>query len=854
MPEKIQPAQSPNIKRGMRPFTLQRKFLMGVGFIFLFFCFIFAFLIYRHEKILLEEAARAKSRMVMAAVEATRGYVREVLRPKMYEVMGKDGFVLEAMSTSYVGRAVMDRFKETLPEYQYRRVALHARNPVSKPYPFETQMITFFTEHPNQEEWQGMVKIAGRSHFVHARPVYFTESCMHCHGHPDDAPQALLDMYGRERGFGQKPGKIAGVNAVNIPVDIALAKSKERAYSFFGVSLICLSLLYVLICFFFNRVVVHNLRYLLEIFRESLRSDEEVQLLKEAEAKDEIGELTAAAQVMAGHLRNTRQQLEEYARNLEVMVAERTKALRESEKRLQDKVTARNRELQGLNTIAELITRAVKLADILPRVLQQTLNLIPTRGAALYLLRDNPSRLDLQCQENAGHLPDRLPFDADSCKLILDDEPTNLETSLCEAACGQTSFFALHQEQQCLNVPLCCRDNVLGVMAFVGVDFDEIPPEMHQLLFCIGNQIGITIESLRNMEELLQSKELLQSVFDGITDMLVLLDRELRIRMVNKAHLKQFGVTLDNVLNQRCRDPKTCSSCPFIQCNIETAFNSKTAFTEEVQSSDGEIFLVHYYPIVNEKGEVESIVRTAKDITDEKQVEQKIQQTEKLVSLGQLAAGIAHEINNPLGVIHCYADLLKYQLPDSPQGLSDVAIIEKHALNCQRIVSDLLKFARGQETERQLAPLNPTIEEVVQMVESQFQKQHCEIELDLDPDLPMVSIDVDKLKQVYLNLLMNARQAIKVRGKIRVSTRYIENDHLVKIVFWDSGIGISPEIRDKIFDPFFSTKETGKGTGLGLSVSYGIIKNHGGDIQVESKPGYWTRFVILLPVYDDEQG
>ncbi|MBC8461229.1 MAG: DUF3365 domain-containing protein [Deltaproteobacteria bacterium] len=854
MSKNIQPSQSQKKQHGIGPETLQRKFLVGVGFIFLFFCFIFAVLIYHHEKMLLEEAARAKSRMVMSAVEATRGYVREVLRPKMYEVLGKDAFVLEAMSTSYVGRAVMDRFKETLPEYQYRRVAVNARNPVFEPQAFESQIIEFFAEHPQQEEWQGMVKIAGRSHYVHARPVYFAESCMRCHGHPDDAPQALLDVYGRDRGFGKKAGKIAGVNAVNIPVDIALAKSKERAYSFFGVSFISLSLLYVLICFFFNRVAVHNLRYLLEIFRETLRNDEEVKLLKEAESKDEIGELTTAAQVMASHLRNTRQQLEEYTQNLEAIVAERTKALKESQQRLEEKVTARNRELQGLNTIAELITRAVKLADILPRVLQQTLNLISARGAALYLLRDNPSRLELQCQENAERLPDRLPFDADSCKFILDDEPVDLETSICEAACGQTSFFALQKEQQCLNVPLCCRDKVLGVMAFVGADFDEISPEMHQLLFCIGNQIGITIESLQNMEDILQSKELLQSVFDGITDMLVLLDRDLRIKMVNKAHLKHFGVTLDEILNQRCRDPETCHSCPFIQCNIETAFKSKTPFTEEVQSSDGKIFLVHYYPIVNEKGEVESIVRTAKDITEEKRAEQKIQQTEKLVSLGQLAAGIAHEINNPLGVICCYADLLKRQLPGSPQCLKDVDIIEKHALNCQRIVSDLLKFARGQETERQLSPLNPTIEDVVQMVSSQFQKQRCEIELELGPDLPMVSIDVDKIKQVYLNLLMNARQAIKDRGRIRISTRYIKNDRHVKILFWDSGIGILPEIKDRIFDPFFSTKETGKGTGLGLSVSYGIIKDHGGDIQVETKPGHWTRFIIILPVHDDEQG
>ena len=133
------------------------------------------------------------------------------------------------------------------------------------------------------------------------------------------------------------------------------------------------------------------------------------------------------------------------------------------------------------------------------------------------------------------------------------------------------------------------------------------------------------------------------------------------------------------------------------------------------------------------------------------------------------------------------------------------------------------------------------------MVEHQFRRQHCEIELDLEPGLPMVKIDANKMKQVYLNLLMNARQAIKDRGVIRIKTRHLPEARKVHLIFWDNGSGIAPEIIDRIFDPFFSTKKTGEGTGLGLSVSYGIVKDHGGDIQVESEPGRWTRFTIELP-------
>jgi two-component system NtrC family sensor kinase len=834
-----------------RSLSLQRKFLLGVGIIFLGFCLIIALVLYSREKSLLEEAAHEKAEMVMAETEATRSYVREVLRPKMYEVLGQDAFLLEAMSTSYVSRGVTDRMKETLPEYQIRRVALHARNPASDPQPFEVKLINFFAANPHLQSWQGIVQIGGQSSFVHSRPVYFTQGCMHCHGDPAEAPPALLKLYGRERGFGYKPGDIAGVTAVSIPVDIALAKIKERAISIFGLSLFGLSLLYVGIVFFFNRVVIHSLKDLLDIFRHGLRDEKALELLTEAKAKDEIGELTAAAQVMVGHLHDTRQQLEEYAGNLEIMVSQRTEALEASQRQLQEKIAARNQELHTLNTIAELITRAVNLTDILPRVLLQTLKLIPARGAALYLLRDNPKRLELQYQENAGHLMACMPIDPGQYPSLQEEGGgTDLPSSLLQAARGRMSFFACAGEHNCLNVPLVCRRQVLGVLTFVQLDFKEITPERQELLNSVGQQIGITIESLQNVEQLMHSKDLLQSVFDGITDMMVLLDRDLRIKMVNQAYLRHYGVTLAEILDQPCASPHTDRHCPFPQSSLETVFQNKKPMTEEVQSGKGEIFLVHYYPIIDERGEVVSIVRYAKDITAEKRVEQRIQHAEKLASLGQLAGGVAHEINNPLGVILCYADLLKSQLADFPQGFKDVAIIEKHAQNCQRIVADLLEFARGQDTARQPTDLNPTIEEVVRMVEPHFRRQRCTIELDLAPDLPMVKIDANRMKQVYLNLLMNARQAMNGRGTIRITTRYVKDAGQVHIIFWDNGVGIPPEIIDRIFDPFFSTKKTGEGTGLGLSVSYGIIKDHGGDIHVESEGGRWTRFTLELPVED----
>jgi len=831
--------------------SLQKKFLCGVGVIFLGFCLVLAFLIYHHEKRLLEQAAYEQAEMVLVAAEASRQYIQEVLRPKMYEVLGPDGFILEAMSTSYVSRAVMDRFRQTLPAYQYRRVALNARNPAYAPQPVEQNLIEHFATHPSETSWQGLVNLGGRAHFIHARPVFFEQSCLHCHGDPQEAPAAMVERYGRERGFGHRPGEIAGISSVAIPVDIALAAIQGRAFSVFGISLFALSLLFLGINFFFNRVVVHNLRDLLSIFRLGLRDERELELLQQAQAKDEIRELTAAAQVLVGHLGDTRRQLEDYAQNLEKKVASRTADLERSRQALQDKVAERNRELKMLTTIAELVTQASSLQEILPRVLRHTLGLVPAKGAALYLLWDDPPRLELQCQENAPDLIASLPVDSGASADSPPEGSLNLSDSLYQAVRGRMSFFACSRKgQSCLNTPLICRGRVLGVMTFVEMDFNELTPERQELLQSIGRQVGVTIESLQNLTKLAQSKDLLQTVFDGITDMLVLLDRNLCVKMVNQAYLNYFHLPLAEVLGQPCRlpYPQGDGLSPFLE--TDDLLHGLQPVTEEVQTADGKKFLVHNYPLVNRQKEVTGLIRYAKDITVAKQVEERIRQTEKLAALGQLAAGVAHELNNPLGVILCYVDLLKRGLAHLNQEaapLQDLAVIAKHAKNCQRIVADLLNFARRQETAKQRTALNPTIIEVVQMVEHQF-RQRCSIELDLAPNLPELDLDVDKMRQVYLNLLMNARQAMDDGGTIRIKTRYLPEAGQVQITFWDNGSGIPPEIKDKIFDPFFSTKKTGEGTGLGLSVSYGIIREHGGDIQVESEPGHWTRFTIILPV------
>ncbi len=831
---------------GRASIGLQSKFLMGLACIFVCFCIAATTLLYLHEKKMLEEEIYHKTELIMAAVESTRGYVREVLRPKMYEVLDEKTFILEAMSTSYISRVIMDRFQHKLPSFEYRRVAVNARNPDFEANGLELEKIDYFAGHPAENDWHGIVKFGSHYQYMRFRPVRFSSSCLHCHGDPAEAPQMIINLYGDQRGFKRVPDVVSGVVSVGVPINVGLLPIIEVAWKVFCTAFVSVFFLYAIIWVFFNRLIINDLRGLLEIFRHNLRDEHEVQLYEQARSKDEFGELAASVQMVARHLQKTRQQLEDYAENLEKKVADRTLALQHSEAVLREKVITRGQELRTLNTISELITGSVHLIDILPEVLQQALKVIPASGAGIYLLDRKKALLILQCRENAEELAENIPFDPLVCLPFLDEKMLDFDGFIQEASCSR-----LASEPAVLvnnfNVPLCCRGQVLGIMTFVGDGLQEVDVQQQELLFSIGHQIGITIESLQNIVRLMNSKELLQSVFDGITDLVILLDPRYRVKMVNKAFLDQHGVQLEEILNRSLADLPIKNPCPLRACKTPLSVLPSSPVVEQVQDQDGAVFEVTFYPQFSDRGEVNNVICYAKNITEKKEVERRIQQTEKLVAVGQLAAGVAHEINNPLGVILCYTDLIKENNPQNEEIKADITVIERHTENCRRIVADLLDFSRSRRAgiNKEPVSVNDIIENVLSMVRRQFQKKQITLSCSMDRTVPFCLMDSRRLKQVLLNLIMNAGQAIGENGIVTIRTRAEDNRVIIEVE--DDGPGISKEIQDKIFDPFFSTKEPGEGTGLGLSVSYGIIQEHDGEIIVRSTPGHGACFTLIIP-------
>jgi len=232
--------------------------------------------------------------------------------------------------------------------------------------------------------------------------------------------------------------------------------------------------------------------------------------------------------------------------------------------------------------------------------------------------------------------------------------------------------------------------------------------------------------------------------------------------------------------------------------------------------------------------------------------------SEKLASVGLLASGIAHELNNPLTGVLTFTTLLRKKMLDGSPDAEDLDLVIRETKRCATIIRRLLDFAREKTPEKKFADLNRVIEDTARIIERPASFRDIEIAMDLDPDLPQVWVDADLIKQVIMNMLVNAQHAIEHEGSITVRTRRCPQPRspepgmapvpTVEIAIIDTGCGIPEKDLKRIFDPFFTSKEVGKGTGLGLSVSHGIIRAHGGAIEVESTVGKGSTFRIYLPV------
>ena len=281
---------------------------------------------------------------------------------------------------------------------------------------------------------------------------------------------------------------------------------------------------------------------------------------------------------------------------------------------------------------------------------------------------------------------------------------------------------------------------------------------------------------------------------------------------------------------------------------------------ELIRKDGSRVFVeISTYPIGD--GDKTEVIGIARDITERKRAEEERQRMEqqlhlagRLAAVGELAAGVAHELNNPLAAVQAFAQLLHNRDDLDETARSDVETIYREAQRATRITANLLSFARSHVPEKRLISINEVIEKALELHAHRMKVNNIDLVMELDPDLPMTLADSDQMQQIFVNLINNAEQAMtEAHGKGRLRVKTQKADKMIRIAFTDDGPGISEDNLKRIFDPFFTTKDVGKGTGLGLSICYGLVQEHGGLMYARSKPGEGATFVVEIPILSQDE-
>ena len=364
------------------------------------------------------------------------------------------------------------------------------------------------------------------------------------------------------------------------------------------------------------------------------------------------------------------------------------------------------------------------------------------------------------------------------------------------------------------------------------------------------NHLALNLEKERHQ----LAAQRFQTLFDGIPDSLVLFDSDLKILYANQGVEELFGElgSADRIVGRSCQEVFGQFKGPCPDCLVKKTIGSGRVEQNKTTLEDGRILIFRTFPLKNSAGQVEQVIKMAADITDSERVHSEAAHTGQLAALGEMAAGVAHEINNPINGIINYATILSRKIADS--SLVDIANrIVHEGDRIADIVGKLLSFTRKKAEAPRPFSLIESCQTALALFSTQLRHDGIRLQIDLPEDLPLVLGQPHQLEQVIVNLISNSRYALNVkfpesdeRKLLTISARAL-NDNAVELCLLDYGCGIPDAIQGKIFSPFFSTKPSNQGTGLGLSISMGILQEHSGSLAVKSVENEFTEIRMVIP-------
>ncbi len=562
------------------------------------------------------------------------------------------------------------------------------------------------------------------------------------------------------------------------------------------------------------------------------------------------------------------------------------------------------KEINALLEISKAIASGLYLEDVLRLIVTVTANLMNSKICSLWIFDERDQKLKLKATQSISeeYLRERSLTMGEGVvgQVALRNQPMAILDVLKDPLYKEKELARKEGLVSMLSVPMCIKDRVIGVINCYTSFPHSFSKSEEEILSTVANQAAICIEN-SGLTEAFDIDEILRLVLEGVTKNIGF-DRA-RLYLVNEKRNvleckmavgidegKIKGMTLrldpeDSVVARSVFERKPfiipdANRDPRVNPVLQGKLNLQSLVVIPLLAKEkplGAIAADHTEPGKNiTRKTLESVMTFAQQAglaihnalmyqelkAFSQQMEEKIQRTtadlrkteaqlirsEKLAALGELAAGIAHEIRNPLTSINILIHSLTENSPTENANREDLQVIEEEIRRINEIVDQFLRFAKPASPLLEKTNVIPIFEEILQLLRPQIERGKIDVTKEFDP-LPPITVDREQIKQVILNLLLNAVQAMPKGGRLTLRGQATESDHWIRLSVQDSGMGIPEEDLNKLFDPFFSTKEGG--VGLGLSIAHRIVDQHHGKIEVESAPGKGTLFTVWLPIDND---
>lgn len=534
---------------------------------------------------------------------------------------------------------------------------------------------------------------------------------------------------------------------------------------------------------------------------------------------------------------------------------------------LEKQLQQQRQQLAALNRVVQAVSATLETREVLETAVRSADAVLNIDMAAIFMVKSGRLYAE-QCHSiypgiTSDLLP-TIPVGTGPIGAAFSEQRIHTCQNAAAPECGallpDASFPFIIQNLAA--APLIVRGHAVGALVVYNKNDGSFTPFDIDLFSSFANAIAEAIENSwlftrvrQRQQQLLESRNTLQALIDGIPHPIYTISEKWQIVSINKSQADTLPQSAEELIGRVCYHAFFQRHAPCEHCQAAQTLLQRTAQHWSVNWV-GEDHLpreweVNAYPIPSTEAGSARAVILWQDRTEARRLENSLMQAGKLAAIGQLAAGVAHEINNPLTVINANAQMLKMVIPADDDNYESVDLIAQAGERAANVVRGLLDFARQEQYAFEPADLNLSIRQALDLMRYQLGTADIEIVQDMADDLPPVTASWEHMKSVWLNLLVNARDALEERPshrRIEITTRCLAEENQVQVLLRDNGKGISAAEMQHIFEPFYTTKDPGKGTGLGLATSHRIIAQHGGRIDVTSAPGEGTTFIIRLPV------